>query len=105
MIAVGVVIISFCCHSSAVATVINRLNLPEVTVSVDGSLYRFHPHFHDLMKKKISQLIKPQHKVQIKIILMVFSKFTVNMFVALTKLQSIILNFLIKLTVKGERQF
>ena len=68
------------------ATVINRLNLPEVTVSVDGSLYRFHPHFHDLMKKKISQLIKPQHKVQNE---RLFSIFMVNiLIVVITILQS-----------------
>ncbi len=49
--------------NSAVATVIKRLDKPDITVAVDGSLYRFHPHFHDLMSKKISQLIAAKHKV------------------------------------------
>ncbi len=56
-----------CCWA-AVAVVIERLALPEVTVSVDGSLYRFHPHFHDLMNKKISQLIHPDRKVSVRFI-------------------------------------
>jgi hexokinase len=32
-------------------------------VAVDGSLYRFHPHFHDLMEEKIRQLVNPGIKV------------------------------------------
>jgi hexokinase len=51
--------------ATAVAAVVNRLNRDKVTVCVDGSLYRFHPHFHDLMNKKIAQLIKPHHKFQL----------------------------------------
>ena len=39
---------------------------PDVSVAVDGSLYRFHPHFHDLMVEKIEQLIKPEIKVRIR---------------------------------------
>ena len=77
------------------ATVINRLNLPEVTVSVDGSLYRFHPHFHDLMKKKISQLIKPKHEVQIKRYFSCLSKFIPNIsIVVTTKLLSAFVKFI-----------
>lgn len=29
-------------------------------MGVDGSVYRFHPRFHDLMKAKIRQLVKPE---------------------------------------------
>jgi len=47
----------------AVASVIDRLEPDHVTVAVDGSLYRFHPHFKDLMQNKISQLIEPNRKV------------------------------------------
>lgn len=39
---------------------------PDVSVAVDGSLYRFHPHFHDLMVEKIEQLVKPEIKVRIR---------------------------------------
>jgi len=51
-----------CCVSvcSAVAVVIQRVGLNDVTVAVDGSLYRFHPHFKQLMTRKISQLL-PEH--------------------------------------------
>lgn len=30
-----------------------------IKVGVDGSVYRFHPKFHDLMVAKIRQLVKP----------------------------------------------
>lgn len=46
--------------ATAVAVVIQRVGLNDVTVAVDGSLYRFHPHFKQLMTKKISQLL-PEH--------------------------------------------
>jgi hexokinase len=51
--------------ATAVAVVIDRVSLPEVTVAVDGSLYRFHPHFKDIMNTKISQLVKPQQKFKL----------------------------------------
>ena len=47
----------------AVATVVNRIRSDDVTVAVDGSLYRFHPHFHDLMQKKVTQLVDSGKKV------------------------------------------
>lgn len=45
--------------SCGIATLINKMNEPQVTVGVDGSVYRFHPKFHNLMVEKITQLIKP----------------------------------------------
>jgi len=45
------------CVSVAVSVVIERVGLNDVTVAVDGSLYRFHPHFKQLMYNKISQLL------------------------------------------------
>lgn len=45
--------------SCGIATLINKMNEPQVTVGVDGSVYRFHPKFHQLMVEKISQLVKP----------------------------------------------
>jgi len=41
----------------AVSVVIQRVGVNPVTVAVDGSLYRFHPHFKQLMSAKISQLL------------------------------------------------
>ena len=49
--------------SSGLATLINRSAKPQMTIAVDGSLYRFHPRFHNLMVLKIQELIKPGLKV------------------------------------------
>ncbi|XP_014275874.1 hexokinase type 2 isoform X5 [Halyomorpha halys] len=43
--------------AAALATLINKMGYSSLTIGVDGSLYRYHPHFHDLMVQKISQLI------------------------------------------------
>lgn len=48
--------------SAAVATVLNKMKRAHTTVGVDGSVYRYHPHFHDLMEKKIAELTRPQYK-------------------------------------------
>ncbi|XP_049785326.1 hexokinase type 2 isoform X6 [Schistocerca cancellata] len=45
--------------SAGVATLLNRMDEENVTVGIDGSVYRFHPRFHDLMVEKISELVKP----------------------------------------------
>uniref|UniRef100_A0A1B0ABY8 Phosphotransferase n=1 Tax=Glossina pallidipes TaxID=7398 RepID=A0A1B0ABY8_GLOPL len=45
--------------SCGIATLINKMNEPHVTVGVDGSVYRFHPKFHSLMVEKIAQIVKP----------------------------------------------
>ena len=49
--------------SAGAATLINKMGQENVTVGIDGSVYRFHPHFHDLMCEKIAQLITPGIKV------------------------------------------
>lgn len=43
--------------SAGIAALINKMNDPSVTVGVDGSVYRFHPKFHDLMMEKIRELV------------------------------------------------
>lgn len=50
---------------TGIATLLNKMGRPEVTVGVDGSLYRFHPHFHDLMEEKVKQLVNPGIKVRL----------------------------------------
>lgn len=45
--------------SAGIAGLINKMDEKSVTVGVDGSVYRFHPKFHDLMKAKIRQFVKP----------------------------------------------
>jgi len=48
--------------SAAVATILNKMRRPCTTVGVDGSVYRYHPHFHDLMVKKISEIVHPEYR-------------------------------------------
>lgn len=43
--------------SAAVACILKKINRPHTTVGVDGSVYRYHPHFHELMEKKIAELL------------------------------------------------
>ncbi|KAK6185108.1 hypothetical protein SNE40_007416 [Patella caerulea] len=45
--------------SAGIATLLNKMGRKDVSVAVDGSLYRFHPHFHDLMVEKIEKLVTP----------------------------------------------
>lgn len=49
--------------AAAVSTILNKIKRPHTTVGVDGSVYRFHPHFHDLMEQKIADLTLPEYKV------------------------------------------
>jgi len=49
--------------SAGLATLINKIGKPDMTIAVDGSLYRFHPRFHNLMVLKIQELVKPGQKV------------------------------------------
>ncbi|XP_070201739.1 hexokinase type 2-like isoform X2 [Littorina saxatilis] len=44
---------------ASLAALINRINQPDVTVVVDGSLYRRHSRFQDLMYSKTLELVKP----------------------------------------------
>lgn len=53
------------CLFAAVATILNKIKRPYTTVGVDGSVYKCHPHFHDLMEKKIEELTAPDYKVRI----------------------------------------
>ncbi|XP_065170889.1 hexokinase type 2 isoform X1 [Atheta coriaria] len=45
--------------SCALATILNKMNNMDVTIGVDGSVYRFHPHFHNRMMELIRQYTKP----------------------------------------------
>lgn len=48
--------------SAAVATLLNRMKRDFTTVGVDGSVYRHHPHFQNLMRRKIEELVDPKYK-------------------------------------------
>ncbi|XP_005089962.1 hexokinase-2 isoform X2 [Aplysia californica] len=46
--------------SAGIACLLNKMQRKEVTIGVDGSLYRFHPFFHDLMMEKTRALTDAQ---------------------------------------------
>lgn len=54
-------------HLSAagIATLLRRINKPNITVAMDGSLYRFHPLFHEYMIAKISELTPASNQFQL----------------------------------------
>ncbi|WKX89311.1 hypothetical protein Q1695_008731 [Nippostrongylus brasiliensis] len=44
--------------AAGIATLINRMQRPLVTVGIDGSVYRFHPRFPQWLDDKIAELIE-----------------------------------------------
>ena len=36
---------------------LKRLSLPRVTVGVDGSLFKFHSRFHEMLRAKVNQMM------------------------------------------------
>ena len=51
----------FC--ACGIAALLKRMNRDFVTVGVDGSVYRFHPTFKDLLDSKIDELVDGKHEV------------------------------------------
>lgn len=49
--------------SAGLATILNKIKEKQVTVGVDGSVYRYHPHFHNLMMEKMRELVEPSINV------------------------------------------
>ncbi|KAF7287537.1 hypothetical protein GWI33_005902 [Rhynchophorus ferrugineus] len=45
--------------AAAMVTLINKMGETNVTIGVDGSVYKYHPHFRRLMIQKMTELIKP----------------------------------------------
>lgn len=43
--------------ATALATLILKMGDPDITIGVDGSVYRFHPNVHDLITEKIKELL------------------------------------------------
>lgn len=48
--------------ASSLASLILRIGDPDVTIGVDGSVYRFHPRFHDLMTEAVKELVPASYK-------------------------------------------
>lgn len=45
--------------AAGLAVLLNKMDQDTVTIGVDGSVYRFHPRFRDLLVKKARRLTKP----------------------------------------------
>lgn len=50
--------------ASSLASLILRIGDVDVTIGVDGSVYRFHPRFHDLMTEAVKELVPASYKFQ-----------------------------------------
>lgn len=48
--------------SAALAVLILKMGDPDIVIGADGSVYRFHPKFHDLMVEKIRELIPANYR-------------------------------------------
>jgi len=48
-----------------IATLLKRMQKPYVTVGVDGSVYRFHPTFKDILDSKIDELVDGKLEFQL----------------------------------------
>ncbi|KAH3726175.1 hexokinase type 2-like [Dreissena polymorpha] len=53
--------------ATAMVVLLNHINLPEVTIAVDGSLYEHHPKYHNNMVKLISTWC-PQTKTTLRLV-------------------------------------
>lgn len=53
--------------AAGISVLLNRMQKPDVTVGVDGSVYRFHPTFRFLLQEKISHLIDVGLKFSLKL--------------------------------------
>lgn len=51
--------------SAAVACLLNKMARPQTVVGVDGSMFKFHPHFHSIMAKKTKELTHPEYRFQL----------------------------------------
>ncbi|CAF1092553.1 unnamed protein product [Rotaria sordida] len=53
--------------SIGLAVLINRINKPNITVGVDGSVYRYHPRFKRNMEKCMKLLVNKNIKFDLQL--------------------------------------
>ncbi|KAK9882054.1 hypothetical protein WA026_018904 [Henosepilachna vigintioctopunctata] len=53
--------------ASGISALLNRISESKVTVGIDGKVYKYHPHFHNLLVEKISHLVKPGIQFELKL--------------------------------------
>lgn len=51
--------------AAGLAVLLNKINEKDVTIGVDGSVYRYHPFYHQLLVDKIHELVKSDIKFNI----------------------------------------
>ncbi|EDW33959.1 GL21847 [Drosophila persimilis] len=51
--------------SCGLVTLINKMNINDVSVGIDGSVYRFHPRYHDLLMFHMTKLLRPGIKFEL----------------------------------------
>uniref|UniRef100_A0A0N5DBB7 Phosphotransferase n=1 Tax=Thelazia callipaeda TaxID=103827 RepID=A0A0N5DBB7_THECL len=51
--------------AAAITCLLSRLQKPYVTVGIDGSLFRFHPYFAEILDQKINQLLPKNLEYQL----------------------------------------
>lgn len=44
--------------AAGLSVILNKMNEKDVTIGVDGSVYRYHPFYHQLLVDKINELVK-----------------------------------------------
>ena len=64
--------------AAGIATLLNRMQHPLVTVGMDGSIYRYHPIFPKLLDDKIAELIDENLRVSDRAIQDKFHEFLEN---------------------------
>jgi hexokinase len=51
--------------AAGLAVILNKMNKSDVTIGVDGSVYRYHPFYHKLLVNKVNELVNPGIKFDI----------------------------------------
>ncbi|KAM8715006.1 hypothetical protein ACLKA7_002109 [Drosophila subpalustris] len=52
----------------AIATLVNKMNVEECTVGLDGGLFRFHPHYRERIEDKLTLLLGNSKKVKLVLV-------------------------------------
>ena len=48
--------------SAGITALLKKMDYKDVVIAIDGSLFRFHPHFRNVMQSRISQLMGVDYK-------------------------------------------
>ncbi|KAH8311126.1 hypothetical protein KR044_004502 [Drosophila immigrans] len=51
--------------SCALACLINKMNVKDCSVGIDGGVYRYHPHYHNLLMENMNVLLKGSAKYEL----------------------------------------